>query len=179
MGRRGPKPEPAAVKIAKGNSARRPIGADQPQQSVARAVTMPTWLKGEGRKIWLANAPRLQAQKLLTDTDAIAFARYCRNLARWLKMQKILDAEGETYESESQHGKLKRAHPAFLISDRLERQLVSAEAVFGLNPAERQRLYAARAAVPPELPFDRAPDKEPDAKAQPEAPASGVIGALH
>ena len=71
-------------------------------------------------------------------------------------MQDVLDDEGETYESESAHGKLKRAHPAFLIADRLERQLLAAEDRFGLNPAERQRLYAARAAQPAfpgELPF--------------------------
>ena len=154
MGRRGPKPEPAAVKIAKGNSGRRPIGADPvvPDDRDAdtskvgpKGIAPPRWLKGEGLKVWKRLEPRLTAMKLLTQIDAEAFGRYCRNFARWLKMQQTLDDEGETYESESAHGKLKRAHPAFLIADRLERQLASAEANFGLNPAERQRLFAARA----------------------------------
>ena len=63
-------------------------------------------------------------------------------------MQDILDLEGETYESESAHGKLKRAHPAFLIGDRLARLLEAQESVFGLNPAERQRIFAARSMTP-------------------------------
>ena len=42
-------------------------------------------------------------------------------------------------------GIVRRADPAYMIADRLEKQLMSAEASFGLNPAERQRLFAARA----------------------------------
>ena len=156
MGRRGPKPQPAAVKQAKGNPGHRPVGADPvaaaeadaPEKAIAVVAEPPLWLKGKGLKIWDRLAPRLAAMKLLSPIDAEAFGRYCRSFARWEKMQRVLDEEGETYESESQHGKLKRAHPAFLISDRLERQLLATEDRFGLNPAERQRLYAARAAQP-------------------------------
>lgn len=154
------------MKEAKGNPGHRPIGEDPPIEFNLEAprpietpaapaelaparpagVAPPIWLKKEGLKIWERLTPRMMAMKLLGQVDAEAFGRYCRNFARWLKMQKILDTEGETYESDSLHGKLKRAHPAYLIADRLERQLAAAEANFGLNPAERQRLYAARAA---------------------------------
>lgn len=149
MGLRGPKPEPAAVKIAKGNPGNRPIGVD-PQITADQGVpvTPPAWLKKSGLAIWERLAPRLTAMKLLSQVDAEAFGRYCRNFARWQKMQLILDKEDEFYESESAHGKLKRVHPAFLVSDRLERQLLASEDRFGLNPAERQRLFAARAAIP-------------------------------
>jgi P27 family predicted phage terminase small subunit len=147
--RRGPKPAPAAVKEAKGNPGKRRIAKDT---AVALAATggvePPVWLKDEALKVWSRLAPNVVRLKLLTPVDAEAFARYCRNLARWLKMQEVLDREGETYESESQHGKLKRAHPAFLIGDRLARLLESQEAVFGLNPAERQRIFASRTMTP-------------------------------
>ena len=151
MGRRGPKPEPAAVKKQKGSS-RRPVGEDPSateqaaNTKTAAKIAAPAWLKGEGLKVWNRLVPQLIAQKLLTRIDAETFGRYCKNFARWLKMQKVLDNEGETYESESPHGSYKRAHPAYMIADRLEKQLASAEANFGLNPAERQRLFAARAA---------------------------------
>lgn len=150
MARRGPKPEPAAVKEAKGNPGRRSIGSDPAEDKTAKVVSVapPAWLKAEGLKVWQRLAPRLSSLKLLSQTDAETFGRYCRNFARWLKMQATLDKEGETYESDSLHGKLKRAHPAFLIGDRLERQLIATESVFGLNPAERQRIFAARAATP-------------------------------
>lgn len=147
MGRRGPKPEPAAVKEAKGKPGRRPIGSD-PVQEAAQPVRIdaPDWLKDGGLEVWQRLSPRLVALKLLSPTDAETFARYCKNFARWLKMQTRLDTMGEIYEIETASGLVRRADPAFLIGDRLERQLVSAEAVFGLNPAERQRIFAGRAA---------------------------------
>jgi P27 family predicted phage terminase small subunit len=86
--------------------------------------------------------------KLLTIADVETFGRYCRNFARWLKLQRELDTDGETYVSESQHGTLKRANPAFIMADRLERMLLATEDRFGLNPAERQRIMAARAQKP-------------------------------
>lgn len=150
MGRRGPKPEPASVKLAKGNSGHRPIGTDatpeqeDTQRSVAN-VTPPTWLKSDGLKVWKRLAPRLIGQKLLFQIDAETFGRYCKNFGRWLKMQERLDKMGEIYEIETASGIVRRADPSYMIADRLERQLTAAEATFGLNPAERQRLFAARA----------------------------------
>jgi len=146
MGRRGPKPQPAVVKEAKGNPGHRPIGADAaPAEAATAGVTPPTWLKSGGLEVWKRLAPRLIAQRLLSQIDAETFARYCRNFSRWHKMQAIVDKNKEFYESESAHGKLWRIHPAFSIAERLEKNLMAAEDRFGLNPAERQRIFAARA----------------------------------
>lgn len=147
MGRRGPKPEPAAVKEAKGNPGRRPIGSDPAVDQADARVAPPAWLKKDGLAVWQRLAPRLSALKLLTQTDVETFARYCRNFARWLRMQERLDKQGEIYEIETASGIVRRADPAFLIGDRLERQLAAAEAAFGLNPADRQRIFAARAGM--------------------------------
>ena len=143
---RGPKPEPEAVRAQK-----EPVrSTHQPRPALPEIaggqVLPPKWLKREGLRIWGRLAPTLQMAKLLTQADSETFARYCRNFARWLDAQKAIDKEGATYESESQWGKLRRVNPVFLISDRLERQLLAAEDRFGLNPAERQRIFAARAA---------------------------------
>lgn len=169
MGRRGPRPQPAAIRKAKGNPGHRPIGEDpvvdesalaeigeaeaaatdaQPAASdrPALSVEAPEWISEAGRKVWDRLAPRLVQLKLLTRTDAETFGRYCQNFARWLKMQTRLDELGEVYEIETASGLVRRADPAYMIADRLEKQLTTAEANFGLNPAERQRLFAARAA---------------------------------
>ena len=190
MGRRGPKPEPAAVKRAKGNPGRRPIGDDpvivqlQEGETAERAlrvisVSPPKSLKGEALQIWKRLAPQLVRLKLLVPIDAETFGRYCRNFARWEKMQRILDSEGETYESVSQHGTLKRAHPAYLIADRLERQLLAAEANFGLNPAERQRIFAQRVANPASADLfggegSQKPVTVPPKASRPDAPSSPI-----
>lgn len=159
---RGRRPEPDAVKRQKAavRSARhRTTNASEPAAQATAGIDPPAWLKADGRRIWYRLAPTLRLAKLLTAADAETFARYCRNFARWLKMQKVLDQEGETYETETygaadaaegdapapqRANKLKRAHPAFLIADRLERMLLAVEDRFGLNPAERQRIFVAR-----------------------------------
>lgn len=185
-GRRGPAPQPAEVKKAKGNPGHRPLLTEQMEaqaraadalpftgtgagsangaglagspsfgeggtqaETAAPSLAMqpPEWLNADGLEIWHRLAPRLVVMKILQNLDADAFARYCQNFGRWVKLQRRLDKEGETYESESPHGKYIRSNPAFMIADRLDRALERAEANFALNPADRQRLFAARAAA--------------------------------
>lgn len=139
----------------------------------------PSWLKGEGLKIWDRRAPMLRAAKLLSSADELVFARYCRNFAAWLKLRAVLDRKGYTYESESNHGKLRRADPNFLIADRLERQLLAVEDRFGMNPAERQRIMVQRAAgggAARDL-VDRMSD-EADPAATPSKPAEPIEGPI-
>lgn len=182
----GPKPQSAAERDQKepirSKQRARPTLPELPQGE----VQPPAWLKKEGLKIWQRLAPRLRQAKLLTQSDAETFARYCRNFARWLKMQKEIDREGEAYESESQWGKLKRVNPAFLIADRIERQLLATEDRFGLNPAERQRIFVARAQQTGPGLFGEQPSKDaprqddPAAQAtQPAEPEQGPVGFLN
>jgi P27 family predicted phage terminase small subunit len=196
MGRRGPKPEPVAVKRAKGNPGHRPVVEDSAAALPTGAVSIqpPAWLhskrkgarKAEGLEIWNRLAPRLITLKLLTPADVETFARYCRNFARWLAMNTILDREGEVYETVSQHGNLRRAHPAYLVADRLERQLLAAENNFGLNPAERQRIFAARAQTGDPAARDlfggeekRPADTTAAKPAEPAAPSENPVGFLN
>jgi P27 family predicted phage terminase small subunit len=188
---RGRKAEPAEVKAQKAavRSERKPPVTATPITAAAR-IAPPAWLKGDGVAIWRKLSPALAQAKLLSAADAATFARYCRNFARWLKLQHQLDAEGETYETETylnageggagegekRTAKLKRAHPAFLIADRIERQLLAAEDRFGLNPAERQRIFAARlqTGVTGDLFTQPGETKRRDPAAQPTPPARPI-----
>lgn len=154
--------EGAAIDADAGDgSASSSDGASDAPASKSKGPPAPAWLAGDGLTIWNRLAPTLESMKLLGAADLETFGRYCRNFARWLKLQGELDRDGETYETETYIGaagvdaesgerrtnKLRRANPAFLIADRIERQLLATEDRFGLNPAERQRLYQARARV--------------------------------
>ena len=167
-GRRGPAPEPAVRKKAKGNPGKRPIpeeieigagslhgaglaGTDSDGEggaaSAVPTIPPPEWLNEDGLTVWNRLAPRLASMKILQSIDADTFARYCQNFGRWVRLQRTLDEEGETYVSESAHGTYTRSHPAFMQAQRLDRDLMMQEASFALNPADRQRLFAARAAA--------------------------------
>ncbi|WDI31603.1 phage terminase small subunit P27 family [Hyphococcus flavus] len=182
MAKRGPTPQPAAIKEAKGTS-RRPIGKD-PIAAVAdqkAKVTKPSWMaKKKGGEIWDRLAPKLIRLKLLSDADVDTFARYCRNYQRWLDVNKFLDDNGTHYETETGYDRIRSA---MMISLRLEPVLERTEDRFGLNPAERQRIFAARAAqgVPGDL-FGAAGDgaKPPTQDKKPEAgERSPTVGFLN
>ena len=146
---RGPKPAPEFVRQAKApvRSARTKPAQATGKEAITSGAVAPDWLTGEGLEIWNRLAPTLSSAKLLSTVDVNAFGRYCRNFARWLQMQTVLDGEGGMiYTVSTASGDVHRPRPEFLIADRLERQLVPAEDRFGLNPAERQRIMAARSA---------------------------------
>lgn len=170
-GRRGPAPQPAKVKKAKGNPGKRPILTDEIEaeaelagaggaglrdgdsvgggggSSAFPSMAPPEWLNEDGLVVWDRIAPRLQSMKILQHIDADTFGRYCQNFGRWVRLQKRLDKEGETYEADTAHGKYIKANPAFMMASRLDRELMMQEQNFALNPADRQRLFAARAAA--------------------------------
>lgn len=146
---RGRKPKPAAVRaqVDPIRSQRKPAAksGDSAPAVLVGGVAPPKSVKGFALELWNKLAPTLILAKLLTAADVQAFARYCRLSARWEVAEKTIDDEGLTYESESAHGKLKRAHPAAMLSMRYSRELLSLETQFGLLPAERQRIMANRA----------------------------------
>lgn len=187
MGRRGPKPQPAGVKDQKApvRSRQRKTAKAVPPSAPAASSAAPAWLKGESLKIFQRMAPVLRSMKLLTETDVPAFARYCKHYARWLDMQKRLDKDGEFYEIETASGKVRRADPAFTMADRLDRMMLAFEDRFGLNPAERQRIMAARAntGATGDMFGTKEPERresDPAAPATPAAePTEGPIGLLN
>ncbi|WP_300009713.1 phage terminase small subunit P27 family [uncultured Roseobacter sp.] len=119
--------------------------ADAVDENQPADLTPPDWLNVQGRAVWEQLAPKLKAMRILTKLDELSFGRYCQGFGTWLELQKIMDEKGTFYESESPHGTYQRSHPAFMQADRLDRKLVTMEGNFGLNPADRQRLFAARA----------------------------------
>lgn len=150
---RGPKPDPAAVRKAKGNPGKRPIGEDPSAKSAGgsdavpagNGIAAPSWLEGGARDIWNAHAPIQHRLKLLSDADVNAFGRYCEMFQQWIDCVLDIRANGMTYEVESNHGSYRRPNPAFVMMKSLNLDLLRIEDRYGMNPAERQRIFASRA----------------------------------
>lgn len=183
MGRR---PEPAGVKAAKApvrSTKAKPVAAEAIVQE--SGLKAPAWLKGEGLAIWHKRAPMLRDMRMLGAADELAFARYCRNFAKWQQLRDGLDRRGYTYNAVTTNGgKLRRVDPAFMVADRLERQLLATEDRFGMNPAERQRIIAQRAAGAGQgaLPFGSEGGRDNDPAtpaAAAAAPVASPIGMLN
>lgn len=195
---RGRKPDPAAIKRAKGNPGRRPIhepedlpidetenGEEQPAATLPDGAMPPAWLDTSelntpeakeisawAVQIWRELYPNLVQLKLLKSTDANAFGRYCRYMAEWIKYTRQIDREGATYTSSSEHvTELKRPHPAVRFRKDVEQHLKDLGESMGLTPASRQRIMMALAGAQGRLPFggeSKPPPDQPDEKKKPD-----------
>ena len=105
----------------------------------------PAWLDDAGRANWHLIAPELRRAGLLTPSEEPALARYCDHVARWLKLREKVNARGETYETESKHGKLQRINPDLNAMMQIERSIEALEDRFALTPLMRFKLKQIRA----------------------------------
>ncbi|RIK91757.1 MAG: phage terminase small subunit P27 family [Proteobacteria bacterium] len=196
---RGRRPEPSAVKKAKGNPGRRRIVDAAPSSGIdAAALTAPpAWLDTSAavdsaaaretsalaQKIWNELLPDLQRMQLVQATDKNALARYCRYAAEWVYYTRTIDREGAYYTTSSEHvAEIRRPHPAMRFRKDCEQALKELGETMGLNPAARQRLFQQLAAMgkQPALPGvgDDAAAPSPAPSSDAAAPV-GFLSRLH
>ena len=178
MGRR---PDAPAIQRLKGNPGRRPI-ADAAAEitTIEAASTAPAWLKDEAKAIWDRLAPDLRTLNLMHRVDALTFGRYCEWFALWLKARRRLGDGDLVVTTASEHVTMdrldKNLHACLLI----EKRLLDTEDRFGLNPANRQRIFAQRAAAGAAGGlFDPAPGDAPAQPGEPEGREVASVGFLN
>ncbi|WP_371514950.1 P27 family phage terminase small subunit [Mycobacterium sp. 1164966.3] len=80
MGKCGPAPAPAALKILRGRSEGRDSGGRpvaKPPAFERQAPAAPHWLPDEARALWDKTVPDLDALRLLKEIDLGVLAAYC------------------------------------------------------------------------------------------------------
>jgi P27 family predicted phage terminase small subunit len=175
-------PAPAGVNEARGNPGRRPKGESQsaPLLSDDALQRPPEWLSPDGAGIWARLAPDLAQMRLLSRPDALTFGRYCQLYAQWLKVMAEVETTGMVVQTVSEHVTMDRLSKHFQAQLLLEKRLVDLEDRFGLNPANRQRIFAQRAAGAGSgqgaLPLGD--QSEPGSPAK-SAPLQGPVGMLN
>ena len=89
---RGPKPQPAHLKLLRGNPGKRAIPSGSPQPSPANTRT-PAWLDPIAKGVWRLLAKDLASAGLLTVLDRHLFEAYCATYARMRRADQALQAE--------------------------------------------------------------------------------------
>jgi len=143
MGKRGPAPKPTALRLIHGSTL--PLNRNEPKPGCG--IRRPTWLTGEGRRIWDRLVPLLKPLGLATVIDANPLARYCDGLAKWIKAKAFLDEHGDTYVVRDETGTIKyiAQFPQVSIYRNLSLHLTRLEQEFGLTPSARTRIAVANA----------------------------------
>lgn len=137
---KGRKPIPTNLKILNGNPGKRPLPQNEPKPQPV-APKRPTWLTGEGRKMWERLVPRLETLGLITNIDGEAFAAACQCWKTFVDCQKILKKEGLTYiYTNTQGAENEVARPQVAIGQKALDQFKGFCVEFGLTPSSRTRI---------------------------------------
>lgn len=141
MGRRGPKPEPTVLKLARGNPGKRAISTEEPELPAAEAErkqdpAAPGALAGRALEEYTRLRPVLIDAGVLTSGDEFVFETYCR-----------LVGEVAEYERKCAETKLEDAHrlgySGHLFKLRAQAKQYASE--LGLTPSSRGGVKVASA----------------------------------
>lgn len=135
MAKPGPAPKPRALKILAGNPGHQDLSRRE-LKAPPIAPPIPTWLDREAKAEWRRCAPHLERLGLLTQLDMAAFAAYCQSYARWRQAERILQAEGLTFETDSGYV---QQHPAVAIANKYLSAIKTLCCEFGMTPSSRMR----------------------------------------
>jgi len=141
MGRRGPPPQPTALRLLKGNPGKRRINTREPRPPTT-TPSCPRWLCPEAKRAWREIVPVLKAMRILTRIDRDALAAYCQSYARWKAAEEFLSQHGEVYPIRDERGNVRYMQPfpqVFIARSQLQ-ILRSYQQEFGMTPSARTRV---------------------------------------
>lgn len=140
MGRRGPPPEPSALKLLKGNPGKRAINHAEPQPAKAKKGSrrVPSTLPPAGKRLWAALVPELERLNLLTKIDDATLHGACLSYARALEAGVLVKKQGMTIVTDK--GFIIQ-HPAVSIERNSWASWLRFATQFGLTPSARSSLH--------------------------------------
>ena len=145
MGKRGPRPQPTILKIAKGNPGKRPLNKNEPKP-VADAVEPPDWVTGKSLEKWHEVVPKLVGMGVMTNADIDTIARYCTMYEQFVKYLDQVRRGLDVLVIRDDRGKVKymQSTPAATMLTKLAASMLRIEQEFGLTPSARSGISASQ-----------------------------------
>lgn len=135
MGRRGPKPQPTALKLERGNPGQRKLNEDEPQLGAPPLIAAPARLTGRAKVEWERLVVELVTKGVLTVGDIHTFEQYCYLVGEVEEYDDLIKKEGR----EEAH---RLGYANYVL--RLRTQLLSVAAHLGLTPSSRSAVKVAK-----------------------------------
>lgn len=139
---RGRKAAPTALKVLKGTQKCR-LNPAEPAPEVGRPE-LPGHLDAVAAAEWERVVPRLEASGVLTRADGPALAIYCAAYSRWIAARQLIEQMGLVIDTTDKPKGCIKANPAVAIAEAAEATMARVLGSFGLTPADRSRVRAAR-----------------------------------
>lgn len=141
----GPKPQPTALKLIRGNPGKRPVNSQEPKpKQTASVPSAPAYLGTKAKSEWKRIAKELHETGVLTRIDTKALANYCMAYEDMLTAMGLLHAHNLQNPTQknvvvSMTGNIK-THPLVdqVRNHRMDMMRFASE--FGLTPSSRSKV---------------------------------------
>ena len=138
MGKRGPAPQPTALKILRGNPGLRKLNEREAQPTKVKP-RCPSYLSAEAKREWRRVSKYLYDAGLLSAIDLDALAMYCDTVALWIEATQKRQEKGLV--GTTVNGNLIQ-NPYLSIANRAKRDALRFMHEFGMTPSSRSRIIA-------------------------------------
>lgn len=160
MGQRGPKPEPAALKLLRGNPGKRAVDLVEGVHPLVQIPPAPDWLNDEAAAEWARITPELEDLCLLAQIDLASLAMYCQTWGDLVQLERLFSAQRQAvlakHPGRADLATLaihfvqtptgyKRPSPVYSRIIELRAEVDRLARSFGLNPSARMRVIPSQA----------------------------------
>lgn len=141
----GRPPKPTSLKLVQGNPGKRALNKQEPDPDYLADLTPPSWLTDAAADVWVEEAPKFRAARLLTECDVLAFAALCQAAADYRRATlKTGDADVKVKLRETEDGDVvetgEHLNPWAMVKSMSFKQLMVGLEKFGGTPQARTRL---------------------------------------
>jgi P27 family predicted phage terminase small subunit len=143
MGARGPRPQPANVRLLHGETRPSQVNFDEPVPVAVQPV-LPRWAGARVRKVWQRVSADLAAMDLLFRADQDALLVYCEAVVKYEDACRLVDEGGLLVVGDG--GRVVK-NPAVQLMRDFGQSVRGMAAEFGLTPAARVGLKAGQRPV--------------------------------
>jgi len=152
MGKRGKRPEPTILKIAKGNPGKRPLNLNEPRPPEGE-VLAPDWVTDVARAKWDELVPKLISMGVMTVSDVDTIARYCAMHEQYLKYLDQCRRGLDVLVMRDEAGRIRymQSTPAATMMVKLAASMLRIEQEFGLTPSARSGIVATQTEKPEDI----------------------------
>ena len=140
MARSGPKPQPTALKIIRGNPGKRPLPTNEAQPELG-VPEPPGDLSEQARQYWATYAEPLADMRVLTVADQAALALLCEATATFWESMAQVRKTGLIIKM-GDKGYAQR-NPFLTEANSAQKQVLALLTEFGLTPSSRTRVQTA------------------------------------
>lgn len=144
----------------------------------------PPEVTGRAAEIWQRDFFSIVRDGFVKTTDLPLFSLYCREMARYEKLDAIVAENNGFYETTSKHGTMLRKHPAVELRDKALAMVMKMQVELNLTPKSWMQTASARESRQLMLPLmpgrDGVPAKRPETDTDPQpSPTETAAGNLN